>query len=63
MQLIYRGQTFDYTPVSARVVRVPRGVNWRYQVEGENYDRVSRFFVLRAHPVAINWRYQAIVER
>jgi hypothetical protein len=62
MQLIYRGQTFDYTPAIARAVRVPRAVNWRYQRAGENCGE-SKFPLSRTYPTAINWRYQEIVDR
>jgi hypothetical protein len=58
MQLIYRGQTFNYTPAPVPAYQPPRGVNWRYQVEGENYGELPKSPAKYACSRAINWRYQ-----
>jgi hypothetical protein len=61
MQLIYRGQTFNYTPAPAPSNRRPRAVNWRYQVEGDSIGEMSAPSAKSACSLAINWRYRAIV--
>jgi hypothetical protein len=57
MQLIYRGNIYDYTPAEPKSYVKPRALNWRYRVTGESYEfaPVSEPYI---QPRAINWRYQ-----
>ena len=61
MQLIYRGQIYNYTPAEPKAYVKPRALNWRYQIAGEAYEGTTETepeTVEYVHPRAINWRYQ-----
>ncbi len=62
MQLIYRGEIFDYNPCQVKSVRKPRALNWRYHVPGFVLDQNDGIDSLpQPHqPCTINWRYQLI---
>ena len=57
MQLIYRGQTFNYTPAQPQTSRKPRAVNWRYQPNGESLNEVEPT-TIHSQAGAVNWRWQ-----
>ncbi|HEY9620019.1 MAG TPA: hypothetical protein V6C78_06605 [Crinalium sp.] len=61
-QLIYRGETYDYTPSEPHPYRQPRAVNWRFQASGEVYGHVSVPVAVYRQPRAVNWRYQLVTE-
>jgi hypothetical protein len=58
MQLIYRGQTFAYTPTPVATYHKPYALNWRYQVPGETYGDLPRTISPPRPPQGLNWRYQ-----
>jgi hypothetical protein len=58
MQLIYRAQTFSYTPAQPQPYRKPAALNWRWQVPGEVYGTVQPVTLQYQQPRAINWRWQ-----
>jgi hypothetical protein len=58
MQLIYRGQTFNYTPVQPQSTCKPRAVNWRYQVSGEPSADVEFAPSIHSQAGTVNWRWQ-----
>ncbi len=57
MELIYRGQTIN-VPSTVQAYRKPRGLNWRYQVEGEMTCEERAIAPSYRQPQAVNWRYQ-----
>jgi len=59
MILIYKGETFEYTPPSVKPYRKPRALNWRYQVPGETYEATG-ICAPYSQPRAINWRYRMV---
>lgn len=61
MQLIYRGQTIEYTAHSALPLHHPRAVNWRYQVFGKTVNQAVEPVRVSRTPQAINWRWQLAV--
>jgi hypothetical protein len=57
MKLIYRASTFNFEPSSIPTYH-PHPINWRYQVNGEEYPRNLPKMTYH-QPRAINWRWQA----
>jgi hypothetical protein len=59
MQLIYRGQTIEFTPGSALSQNRFHTINWRFQIPGKSYSTVP---VLkrsdRQSPRIVNWRFR-----
>jgi hypothetical protein len=60
MQLIYRGEVFNYTPAQPQPYCKPAALNWRYQAPGEVYGEVQPATQPYKQPRAINWRWQPI---
>lgn len=58
MQLIYRGQSFDYTPAATPTYQKPHALNWRYQNKGETYGEIPLSLPSYSQPRGLNWRYQ-----
>jgi hypothetical protein len=58
MQLIYRGQTFKYTPAQIQTIRETRAVNWRYQGSSECSGDVESIPIIFSQAGAVNWRWQ-----
>ncbi|NJO42653.1 MAG: hypothetical protein HC865_19055 [Cyanobacteria bacterium RU_5_0] len=58
MKLIYRGHTYNHTPVIKPYVKA-RIINWRYCVSAETYTQMHMMIPQpRIQPRTINWRYQ-----
>jgi hypothetical protein len=60
MKLIYRGQIFTTKLPLIPSYRKPFAINWRYQVEGEQYQPDCLPRMIYHQPKAINWRWQTL---
>ncbi|OLP20081.1 hypothetical protein BST81_02255 [Leptolyngbya sp. 'hensonii'] len=60
MQLIYRGQTINYTPATAQPYRKPCALNWRFHAPGETYGDMPLPVAPYQAPRALNWRFQVV---
>jgi hypothetical protein len=58
MKLIYRAQSYDYTPRPVPPYRKPRAINWRFQVGCETSEGIPRPVPPYRKARAINWRFQ-----
>jgi hypothetical protein len=58
MRLIYRGQVYEYTPVTSITYQRPPAMNWRFQVTEGAIDPTPRPAPSYRPPRAINWRFQ-----
>ena len=57
MQLIYRGNTYNYTLLESKLYIKARALNWRFHAPGETYDSsITPKPYIR--PRALNWRFQ-----
>lgn len=61
LQLIYRGEVYNYTP-SSQLYRQPRAVNWRFRASGETVNTSYVSIPVYQPPRAVNWRYQMAAE-
>ncbi|HEY9619882.1 MAG TPA: hypothetical protein V6C78_05915 [Crinalium sp.] len=59
MLLIYRGETFEYTPNRPKAIRKPRAVNWRYRVSEKLSDDVESTTTMYSRAGVVNWRWQS----
>ena len=59
MKLIYRGETFEYTPIHFKTIRKPRAVNWRYRVSDELSNNAESAPAIHSQAGVVNWRWQS----
>lgn len=60
MQLIYRGNIYNYTPAPVRPYQKPYALNWRFRVPGETYGEQPLSKLIYRQPHAINWRFRGV---
>lgn len=56
MQLIYRGQTIEFTPGSALSQNKSHAINWRFQIPGKSCSTTP--VLVQSHcqsPRVVNW--------
>ena len=61
MQLIYRAQLIEYTPVPVQPYVKPRALNWRFHAPGESYEAPCQATYAYQVPRALNWRFRMAV--
>lgn len=63
MELIYRGEVFEYTPVSKRPRHTQSAVNWRFQSSNPQPAYSSTNVAPSVHRTpTVNWRFRSTME-